>query len=747
MSRFAFAIALSAFGLGCENFKATCLEEGNCVSPANAAGEGGAGDGDGGDASGGAAGFGSAAGAGGTGGSGSAGAAGSGNAGSGGESTGGTASGGAAGFGNAGSGGESSGGTASGGAAGSGGSSGVAAVIIVDGGTDLEVTEGGEGKEFSLRLSTAPTDVVKVLMTVSDDTEGVLGSTEVEFTSDNWEQAQSVTLTAFDDSIVDDSVAYQIDFAVTSDDERYDGVAMASLAAKTHDNDVASVQVTPTTGLETHELGATATFTVVLTSEPSAEVKMTLASSDETEGKIDKSELTFTAANWSDAQTVTVTGQPESGLDGDEGFVVALARPETIDGHYGGLSATDVGIINRDFVVERLNVDHTGAVIDGNFNARVSGDGRFVLMSTLEPMTLQDTNAFSDVYVRERFVSTTYLLSADGPDPGDGNSSVAFVSADGSNFGYWSSAPNIIGGGRPESLVISQFTGGRRVVDKPSGIYLASDDLRYWLVQTAESLVGSDTNGADDVYLVEVDTGAVVERVSVSTTGAQAAVDSAANFLSAGGRFALFNSKSPVFAPKTTYAENQVFLRDRDTGLTEIVSVDSEGAPNEVPGVSNLFTRGAVSRDGQLVALGTPARLSANDANGFGDIYLKNRGTGSTTRLSVAVDGLDPDGESFAPNISPDGRYVWFYSTATNLVPADTNGQGDLFIADTQSGKIRRINVSEVGAEVEGTGPDKALVASSGRFAILWEPLEDGNPDEGVFLVKLDDGFWNSPAH
>ena len=96
----------------------------------------------------------------------------------------------------------------------------------------------------------------------------------------------------------------------------------ADVAVTNTDNDAAGITVTPTSGLVTTEAGGTATFTVVLTTQPTADVTIGLSSSDTTEGTVVPASLTFTTANWNVAQTVTVTGVDDALDDGDVAYTI-----------------------------------------------------------------------------------------------------------------------------------------------------------------------------------------------------------------------------------------------------------------------------------------------------------------------------------------------------------------------------------------------------------------------------------------
>ena len=110
--------------------------------------------------------------------------------------------------------------------------------------------------------------------------------------------------------------------AATSTDANYNGSIAADVSVTNTDNDAAGITVTPTTGLTTTEAGGTATFTVVLNSQPTADVTIGLSSSDTTEGTVAPASLTFTAANWNVAQTVTVTGVDDALDDGDVAYTI-----------------------------------------------------------------------------------------------------------------------------------------------------------------------------------------------------------------------------------------------------------------------------------------------------------------------------------------------------------------------------------------------------------------------------------------
>jgi hypothetical protein len=175
-----------------------------------------------------------------------------------------------------------------------------------------------------------------------------------------------------------------------------------------------------------------------------------------------------------------------------------------------------------------------------------------------------------------------------------------------------------------------------------------------------------------------------------------------------------------------------VFVKDRTSNATARVSVASDGT--ERTGDSGL-TGVDVSGDGQIVVFTSKAALISGDTNTCGDpagpcqdIYVHDRGTGQTTRVSVATGGTQANGPSDWPNISRNGRYVTFTSDATNLVAADTNSASDVFVHDRVTGTTTRVSVSTAGAQ-----------GGSGLHSLKSRINEDGTIVAFISLALLTD--------
>src|SRR5947208_499257 len=177
----------------------------------------------------------------------------------------------------------------------------------------------------------------------SDLTEGTVAPASVTFTSGNWNAAQTVTVTGVDDFGDDGAVAYTIvTAAATSTDASYSGMNAADVGVTNTDNDTAGITVLPTSGLTTTESGGTATFTVALLFPYAALFRSGLSSSDLTEGTVAPASVTFTSGNWNIAQTVTVTGVDDFGVDGPVAYtIVTAAATSTEDGKSARLNADD----------------------------------------------------------------------------------------------------------------------------------------------------------------------------------------------------------------------------------------------------------------------------------------------------------------------------------------------------------------------------------------------------------------------
>ena len=269
----------------------------------------------------------------------------------------------------------------------------------------LVTTENGGTASFSVVLNSQPTADVVIGLSSSDTTEGTLSTSSLSFSATDWNIAQTVTVTGVDDAIVDGDVAYSVlTAAAVSTDAAYDGFDADDVSLINTDNDTAGITVTPTSGLVTTENGGTASFSVVLNSQPTADVIIGLSSSDTTEGTLSTASLTFTAADWNVAQTVTVTGVDDAIVDGNVAYSVLTAAAVSTDAAYNGLDADDVSLINTDNDTAGITVTPTAGLV----TTENGGTASFSVVLNSQP-TADVTIGLSSSDTTEGTLSTSSL--------------------------------------------------------------------------------------------------------------------------------------------------------------------------------------------------------------------------------------------------------------------------------------------------------------------------------------------------
>ena len=250
---------------------------------------------------------------------------------------------------------------------------------------------------------------------------------------------------------------------------------------------------------------------------------------------------------------------------------------------------------------------------------------------------------------------------------------------------------------------------------------------------TADNLVPGDINGTTDVFVKDRVTGSV-ELVSVDSQGNATGGGGAGAAISREGRFVAFYSEADDLVPGDTNGLSDIFVHDRVTKQTHRVSISTGGVEtNDSCYEYNL------SGDGRYVVFISDAdNLVPGDTNGSSDVFLRDTRTGTTTRVSTGPDGVEANDSSNEPSISGDGRYVVFNSAATNLVPGDTNGHEDVFILDRSSGVVERVSVGASGEEANGSSY-QGSPSDDGRFVVFHSSADnlapgDYNSDCDIYL-------------
>jgi hypothetical protein len=408
--------------------------------------------------------------------------------------------------------------------------------------------------------------------------------------------------------------------------------------------------------------------------------------------------------------------------------------------------------LGANFAIERVSVTPGGAQLTtSSTGPSVSANGRYVAFSSFAGnLVVGDTNNANDVFVRDLSTGATERVSVT-PGGGNGNNSTnegTAITPDGQQVFFASTASNLSPGdtngaydifvrnralGTTERVSVA-LDGGFPDSDSRDDLTVSADGRFVAFTSNASNLVAGDTNGRLDVFVRDRLLG-FTERVSVASNGSQANEGrSEQSAMSADGRFVTFTSEAANLVPGDTNGTWDVFVRDRQLGTTERISVSSWGeeanGPSEAPAISgngrfitfrtlatnfvagdvndkyNFFVHdrlnhttslvdvtpfghvgngdaeavAAVSADGRYVAFASSSSLVAVDA-GPPQVYVRDLYAGATVRVSQALDGTPANGKSYLPALSPEGDVVAFISVANNLVPNDTNGFSDVFAA------------------------------------------------------------------
>ncbi|MCB2188333.1 MAG: hypothetical protein KQJ78_18085 [Deltaproteobacteria bacterium] len=387
-----------------------------------------------------------------------------------------------------------------------------------------------------------------------------------------------------------------------------------------------------------------------------------------------------------------------------------------------------------------------------------SASGRWVAFeSTADDLVSGDTNGESDLFVRDRRTGDTTRVSVDSNGgESNGGSQFAAISADGRYVAFWSNASNLVSGdtnGHSDYFLHDRQTGQTSLVGPAitgaSGLLLQplpalSGTGQFVAFATDDpGLVPGDTNNAFDVMVYDTVNG-TLERVSVNSSAEQGDASSFAPAISADGRYVCFASFASNLAADDTNGVADIFVHDRQTGETTLVSQSTLG------GRANRNCLGpAISADGRRVAF-----LSASDnlvnlpraaapplASAFPrQVYLRNLDTSETTLVSARLDGALAAQDCERPAISGNGQFVAFVSHDPDLVTGDTNLLSDAFVRDLTTEQTTLVSTSATGVQGNGLTDERTAISHDGStafFATLADNLVsgDGNGYADVYAV------------
>jgi len=376
-------------------------------------------------------------------------------------------------------------------------------------------TEAGGTATFTIVLNSQPTASVNIGLTSSDTGEGTVSPASVTFTTANWNTPQTVTVTGVNDDEMDGDIPYTIVTAAATGGD-YAGIDAADVSVTNDDDDTAGITVTPTAGLVTTEAGGTATFTIVLDSQPTADVSIGLSSSDTGEGTVSPASVTFTTANWNTPQTVTVTGVDDFVADGNVGYTIVTAAATSTDGKYSGMDASDVSLTNSDNEIAGITV----SAISGP-TTEAGGTATFTIVLNTQP-------------------TANVSIGLSSSDTGEGTVSPASITFTTAN---WNTAQTVtvtgvddlvVDGNVAYTIVTAAATGGDyagidaadvSVTNNDNDVAVVAAPIEWWILviqsteggRVTEPIRGNFPYGAGDFFSYYPDT--VVDLVAVPDAG------------------------------------------------------------------------------------------------------------------------------------------------------------------------------------------------------------------------------------
>jgi Tol biopolymer transport system component len=366
--------------------------------------------------------------------------------------------------------------------------------------------------------------------------------------------------------------------------------------------------------------------------------------------------------------------------------------------------------------------------------------------------------AAEEVYVDDDAAESVSLASAAaGGVPANGSSSEPSISGDGRTVAFMSTASNLVGGvakgiqniyvetaGGPPVLVSVGVGGSATDGNSYQPAISANGDFVVF-TSTADDLVAGDDNDKPDVFERDLLTG-VTRRVSVASRGGQADGPSSNGSVSGDGRYVTFASTSSDLVGHQGTAEEEVYVHDTASDLTNVISVSSAGK-RENAAVASPFTQvSSISGDGRYVAFDSDAtNLVRGGSNGYTNVYVRDRTLRRTELVSVSSTGGAGDDDSFSPEISPDGHVVIFDSLADDLAP-DAAAGSNVYLRDLGQSATTTVDVT---ADSRARDPElgssllqQPVVSADGRFAVFESGADNlvssvSNGVENLYLRAL----------
>ncbi|MFK8067235.1 MAG: FG-GAP-like repeat-containing protein [Gammaproteobacteria bacterium] len=409
------------------------------------------------------------------------------------------------------------------------------------------------------------------------------------------------------------------------------------------------------------------------------------------------------------------------------------------------------------FLTSRVSLDSSGNNSNHESdNPSLSANGRYIAFHSLATdLIVNDTNGWLDVFVYDKQLSSNSLISVSSSgSQGNGNSRNPDQSGDGRFVVFDSYASNLITGDsnsqRDIFLHDTQSSTTSRInltseaseANGESRLPALSSDGRYIVFESdASNLVTGDSNGSTDIFLFDRNDDSL-KLLSKNSSGNSGNNSSQRAAISADGRFVSFESNATDLISGDTNSSSDIFVYELASDSLTRISVDSSSGQ-----ANNDSFRSDISGDGRFVVFDSIAtNLISGDSNSSSDIFLHDRQSGNTTRLSVDSFNAQANGDSIEPSISASGDYVSFTSIATNLdlVTNDTNGVDDIFVRDRDGSETFRMSVKSLtGIEADASN-DISSISFEGQYVAFASSssnliTDDSNGQKDVYLSENPD--------
>ena len=379
----------------------------------------------------------------------------------------------------------------------------------------------------------------------------------------------------------------------------------------------------------------------------------------------------------------------------------------------------------------------------------LSFDGSKIAFASRSGKLVGDNNSQPNIYLKDIATQTVKRISINSSGvTGDRPSYAPTINADGNKIVFYSTSTNLVTNDTNDTSdiflrdlnnnttqLISITKSGVRSNKESAEGTISGDGTVVAFSSTSTTLTSLNANSVRQVYVKDLSTGDL-ELISVNNNGQAGDNDSFSPAVSNDGRYIAFISISSNLDGYAATNHYDIYLHDRLNKKTERISFTSTGALS-----NNHSGLPSISSDGRLVAYMSLAdNLVFNDTNAQIDIFVYDRQTKTVERASSTSPS---NGHSFSPKLSSNGRFVAFYSSASNYITNDTNGKDDLFVYDRYLKTTELLSVSSTGAQTVSNVDSSIALSGDGKVAAFASPDStlvsgDTNAISDIFIRTRD---------